>query len=107
MALHLGAEHATLYVDTSGEALFKRGWREDKGEAPLKETLAAAMLAAAGWRGTPEAGGALHDPCCGSGTIVIEAAQIACGIAPGLEAPLRLRAPAPFARPMRMPPGSS
>ena len=43
------------------------------------------MLAAAGWRGTPEAGGALHDPCCGSGTIAIEAAQIACGIAPGLK----------------------
>ena len=42
-----------LYVDTSGESLFKRGWREDKGDAPLKETLAAAMLAAAGWRGTP------------------------------------------------------
>ena len=43
------------------------------------------MLAAAGWHGTPEAGGALHDPCCGSGTIAIEAAQIACGIAPGLK----------------------
>ena len=41
------------------------------------------MLAAAGWRGTPTTGGALHDPCCGSGTIAIEAAQIACGIAPG------------------------
>ena len=47
------------------------------------------MLAAAGWRGTAEAGGALHDPCCGSGTIAIEAAQIACGIAPGRVAPLR------------------
>jgi putative N6-adenine-specific DNA methylase len=43
------------------------------------------MLAAAGWRGTAQAGGALHDPCCGSGTIAIEAAQIACGIAPGLK----------------------
>ena len=85
VVLHLGAEHATLYVDSSGEPLFKRGWREDKGDAPLKETLAAAMLAAAGWKGTPEAGGALHDPCCGSGTIAVEAAQIACGIAPGIQ----------------------
>lgn len=85
LVLHLGEERAALYVDTSGEPLFKRGWREDKGDAPLKETLAAAMLAAAGWQGRPEAGGALHDPCCGSGTIAIEAAQIACGIAPGLK----------------------
>lgn len=85
LVLHLGETHASLYVDTSGESLFKRGWREDKGDAPLKETLAAAMLAAAGWRGTADAGGALHDPCCGSGTIAIEAAQIACGIAPGLK----------------------
>jgi len=85
LVLHLGPERASLYVDSSGEPLFKRGWREDKGDAPLKETLAAAMLAAAGWRGTPQAGGALHDPCCGSGTIAIEAAQIACGIAPGLK----------------------
>jgi len=85
IVLHLGEAEATIYVDSSGESLFKRGWREDKGDAPLKETLAAAMLAAAGWRGTREAGGALHDPCCGSGTIAIEAAQIACGIAPGLK----------------------
>ena len=85
LVLHLGEQEATLYVDSSGESLFKRGWREDKGDAPLKETLAAAMLAAAGWRGTADAGGALHDPCCGSGTIAIEAAQIACGIAPGLK----------------------
>jgi putative N6-adenine-specific DNA methylase len=85
VVLHLGELEATLYVDSSGESLFKRGWREDKGDAPLKETLAAAMLAAAGWRGTPAEGGALHDPCCGSGTIAIEAAQIACGVAPGLK----------------------
>ncbi len=84
LLLHLGPTRATLYVDSSGEPLFKRGWREDQGDAPLKETLAAAMLAAAGWRGTPDTGGALHDPCCGSGTIAIEAAQTACGIAPGL-----------------------
>lgn len=77
--VHLSATEATLYIDTSGEPLFKRGWREDKGAAPLKETLAAAMLAASGW----EAASPLYDPCCGSGTIAIEAAQIACGIAPG------------------------
>jgi putative N6-adenine-specific DNA methylase len=77
---HLTSDAATLYIDTSGEPLFKRGWREDKGEAPLKETLAAAMLAASGWDATVP----LYDPCCGSGTIAIEAAQVACGIAPGL-----------------------
>jgi putative N6-adenine-specific DNA methylase len=76
---HLTHEAATLYIDTSGEPLFKRGWREDKGEAPLKETLAAAMIAASGWDGSTP----LYDPCCGSGTIAIEAAQIACNIAPG------------------------
>ena len=82
IALFVGPDHATLYIDTSGEALFKRGWREDTGEAPLKETLAAALLAAAGWQGRVE-DGPLMDPCCGAGTIVIEAAQIACGIAAG------------------------
>jgi putative N6-adenine-specific DNA methylase len=82
IALFVGPDHATLYADTSGQALFKRGWREDTGEAPLKETLAAAMLAAAGWHGRA-ADGPLLDPCCGAGTIVIEAAQLACGIAPG------------------------
>jgi len=97
IVLHLGETHASLYVDTSGESLFKRGWREDKGDAPLKETLAAAMLAAAGWHGTPEAGGALHDPCCGSGTIAIEAAQIACGIAPGLKRRFAFERLLPFA----------
>ncbi|HSW20286.1 MAG TPA: THUMP domain-containing protein, partial [Ramlibacter sp.] len=76
---HLTSTHCTIYIDTSGEPLFKRGWREDKGEAPLKETLAAAMIAASGWDGTTP----LYDPCCGSGTIAIEAAQIACGIAAG------------------------
>ena len=97
LVLHAGPERAALYVDSSGESLFKRGWREDKGDAPLKETLAAAMLAAAGWRGTPEAGGALHDPCCGSGTIAIEAAQIACGIAPGLKRRFAFERLLPFA----------
>ena len=99
LLLHLGSERATLYVDTSGAPLFKRGWREDKGDAPLKETLAAAMLAAAGWHGTPEQGGALLDPCCGSGTIAIEAAQIACGIAPGLKRRFAFERLLPFATP--------
>ena len=76
---HLTSDTATLYIDTSGEPLFKRGWREDKGEAPLKETLAAAMIAASGWNAEVP----LYDPCCGSGTIAIEAAQVACRIAPG------------------------
>ena len=97
LRLHLGAAHAALYVDSSGEPLFKRGWRQDKGDAPLKETLAAAMLAAAGWRGTPDTGGALHDPCCGSGTIAIEAAQIACGVAPGLQRHFAFERLLPFA----------
>ncbi len=99
LLLHLDERDATLYVDSSGEALFKRGWREDAGDAPLKETLAAAMLAAAGWRGTVEAGGGLHDPCCGSGTIAIEAAQIACGIAPGLKRRFAFQQQLPFCTP--------
>ena len=83
---HLTTDTCTLYIDTSGEPLFKRGWRQDKGDAPLKETLAAAMLAASGWW-NPETGevskAPLYDPCCGSGTIAIEAAQIAAGIPAG------------------------
>jgi putative N6-adenine-specific DNA methylase len=98
LLLHLEAERATLYVDTSGEALFKRGWRDAaglKGEAPLKETLAAAMLAAAGWQGRPD-DGPLLDPCCGAGTIAIEAAQLACGIAPGLNRRFAFERQRPF-----------
>jgi putative N6-adenine-specific DNA methylase len=102
LRLHLGATHATLYVDTSGEPLFKRGWRdataagrEVKGEAPLKETLAAAMLAAAGWQGRAD-DPPLFDPCCGAGTIAIEAAQLACGIAPGAQRRFAFERLAPF-----------
>lgn len=83
---HLTTDTCTLYIDTSGEPLFKRGWRQDTGDAPLKETLAAAMLAASGWW-NPETGAVsdapLYDPCCGSGTIAIEAAQIGLGIPAG------------------------
>ena len=81
--LHLTRELATVYIDTSGEPLFKRGWRVDKGDAPLKETLAAAMIAATGWDPLGEQPLPLYDPCCGSGTVLIEAAQMACRIAPG------------------------
>jgi putative N6-adenine-specific DNA methylase len=95
LVLHLQEAHALLYVDLTGEALFKRGWREDKGEAPLKETLAAAMLAAAGWQGREE-DGILLDPCCGAGTIAIEAAQIACGIAPGMQRSFAFEKLGPF-----------
>ena len=81
--VHLTTDHVSIYIDTSGEPLFKRGWREDKGDAPLKETLAAAMLAAAGWDGSQGADLPLYDPCCGSGTIAIEAAQMALGMPAG------------------------
>ncbi|MBY0278829.1 class I SAM-dependent RNA methyltransferase [Candidatus Binatia bacterium] len=95
LVLHLGEQELALYVDTSGEALFKRGWRDDQGEAPLKETLAAALLAAADWRGR-DSDGALLDPCCGAGTIAIEAAQIACGIAPGMQRRFAFERQMPF-----------
>ena len=78
---HLDEHTARLYIDLSGESLFKRGWRADKGEAPIKENLAAALLLLCGW--TP--GQTLLDPFCGSGTIAIEAACMATGRAPGLQ----------------------
>ncbi|MBP7493609.1 MAG: class I SAM-dependent RNA methyltransferase, partial [Rhodoferax sp.] len=81
--VHLTTDSCSLYLDTSGEPLFKRGWREDKGDAPLKETLAAAMIAASGWADGEDDLLPLYDPCCGSGTVLIEAAQIACNIAAG------------------------
>jgi putative N6-adenine-specific DNA methylase len=73
---------ATIYLDLSGESLFKRGWRgaeDSSGAAPLKENLAAGLLALAGWQPSVP----LHDPLCGSGTLLIEAAQRALAIAPG------------------------
>ena len=96
LVLHLDGNLATLYVDLSGVPLFKRGWRDAQaGDAPLKETLAAALLAAAGWRGR-DGDGALLDPCCGAGTIAIEAAQLACDRAPGLERRFGFERLAPF-----------
>ena len=71
---------ATLTIDTSGAGLHKRGYRKLSGEAPLKETLAAALVYLSRWR----ADRALIDPCCGSGTIPIEAGLIGRNIAPGL-----------------------
>jgi putative N6-adenine-specific DNA methylase len=77
---YLDEQRLTLYLDLSGEPLFKRGWRAEKGEAPLKENLAAGVLMLAGW--TPDV--PLLDPFCGSGTIAIEAALMAARRAPGL-----------------------
>ena len=69
-----------IFIDTSGEALFKRGYRQDTGEAPMRENLAAGLLLLAGYDGPQP----FQDPFCGSGTIVIEAAWIATRRAPGL-----------------------
>jgi len=71
---------ATLTIDTSGQGLHKRGYRKSSTEAPLKETLAAAMIQLSYWK----TGRLLVDPFCGSGTIPIEAAMIGRNIAPGL-----------------------
>jgi putative N6-adenine-specific DNA methylase len=76
----LTRDRVTLYLDTSGEPLYKRGFKPAAVEAPLKENLAAGILRLSGWR--PDE--VLLDPMCGSGTFLIEAAQIALGIAPGL-----------------------
>jgi putative N6-adenine-specific DNA methylase len=78
---YLTADHATFYLDTSGEPLFKRGYRRETAEAPLRENLAAGLLRLAGWQpGTP-----LLDLMCGSGTIAVEAALMALDIAPGVK----------------------
>lgn len=75
----LTADSCTFYLDTSGDALFKRGYRKDALEAPLRENLAAGLLKLAGWNAALP----LVDPFCGSGTILIEAAMMACDMAPG------------------------
>jgi 23S rRNA (guanine2445-N2)-methyltransferase len=76
---HLTDREFTLYFDTTGEPLFKRGQRISTGEAPLRENLAAGILRLAGW--TPSI--PLLDPMCGSGTILVEAAHMALDVAPG------------------------
>lgn len=76
----LESSRMTLYVDTSGDALFKRGMRQYTNVAPLRENLAAGILLLAGWQpGVP-----LLDPMCGSGTFLIEAALMSLNIAPGI-----------------------
>ncbi len=78
IAIH--GDMARLTMDTSGNALNKRGYRTWNGEAPIRETLAAALIMLSPWRGdTP-----LWDPCCGTGTILVEAAYIQSNRAPGL-----------------------
>jgi putative N6-adenine-specific DNA methylase len=75
----ISAAECTLYVDTSGAPLYQRGLRQKTVEAPLKENVAAGILRLSGWQpGTP-----LLDPMCGSGTFLLEAAQMALNIAPG------------------------
>ncbi len=75
---------ARIYVDLSGTSLHQRGYRLATGDAPLKENLAAAILLRAGWPEIARQGGALVDPMCGSGTLLLEAAMIAGDVAPGL-----------------------
>ncbi|HDR1186932.1 TPA: bifunctional 23S rRNA (guanine(2069)-N(7))-methyltransferase RlmK/23S rRNA (guanine(2445)-N(2))-methyltransferase RlmL [Pasteurella multocida] len=77
---YLNREELVISLDLSGDALHMRGYREDTGKAPLRETLAAAIVLRSGWQlGTP-----LVDPMCGSGTLLIEAAQMQANIAPQL-----------------------
>lgn len=71
--LHIDRELVTISLDSSGDALFKRGYRKEQGEAPINEVLASGMLQLAGWDGK----GNFLDPMCGSGTLLIEAAMIA------------------------------
>jgi 23S rRNA (guanine2445-N2)-methyltransferase / 23S rRNA (guanine2069-N7)-methyltransferase len=89
IALHLVGGVATVFRDAAGRSLHQRGWRMGEVEAPLSEVLAAGILATAGWWRPGAAGGSttgepLLDPMCGSGTLVLEGATIAAGMAPGL-----------------------
>ena len=78
--IHVAEDRCTLSLDSSGESLHRRGYRQEAVEAPLNEVLAAGMILMTGWRGECD----LIDPMCGSGTIPIEAALIARNIAPGV-----------------------
>ena len=80
--LHKG--QVAVSLDISGESLHRRGYRTGQGSAPLKENLACAILLRSGWPAIAKQGGALIDPMCGSGTILIEAALMAADIAPAL-----------------------
>ncbi len=83
--VRLHRERATVSLDLSGTPLHRRGWRQGQGDAPLKENLACAMLLRAGWPAIHAAGGSLVDPMCGAGTLLIEGAWMAAGVAPGLQ----------------------
>ena len=85
ISLSLRRNIADVFIDMAGEALHRRGWRGPQVDAPLKETLACAVLLRGGWREIDAAGGALVDPMCGSGTLLIEAARMSADIAPGLD----------------------
>jgi 23S rRNA (guanine2445-N2)-methyltransferase / 23S rRNA (guanine2069-N7)-methyltransferase len=85
--LHVHKDQATLSLDLSGQSLHMRSYRIDGVHAPLKENLAAAILARGGWSQICAQGGALIDPLCGSGTLVIEAGLIATDTAPGINRP--------------------
>lgn len=78
--IHIAQHACTLSLDSSGESLHRRGYRQETLEAPLNEVLAAGIILMSGWRGECD----LIDPMCGSGTIPIEAALIARNIAPGI-----------------------
>lgn len=78
--IHIAQTHCTLSLDSSGESLHRRGYRQEAVEAPLNEVLAAGMILMTGWKGECD----FIDPMCGSGTIPIEAALIARNIAPGV-----------------------
>jgi len=82
--VRLRRDRATVSLDLAGSPLHRRGWREEQGDAPLKENLAAAMLLRGRWPEVYAAGGALLDPMCGSGTLLIEGALMAADVAPGL-----------------------
>ena len=79
IVVYVDSNQVVWYLDTSGDPLFKRGWRKDMGKAPIRENLAAGILRLTGWTGNQT----LLDPMCGSGTFLIEAALMAKGIAPG------------------------
>jgi putative N6-adenine-specific DNA methylase len=78
--IHIAEDQCTLSLDSSGESLHRRGYRQESVEAPLNEVLAAGMILMSGWKGDTD----FIDPMCGSGTILIEAALIAKNMAPGL-----------------------
>ena len=78
--MHIAEDHCTLSLDSSGESLHRRGYRQESVEAPLNEVLAAGMILLSGWQGDTD----FIDPMCGSGTLLIEAALIAKNMAPGL-----------------------